>query len=354
MKSFFLSASILAVGASGALAGGLDRSGQGVGIIFEEGGYVQLSFGAVSPTVTGTLGPFASGDMAASYLQFGLAVKQDISDKISVAVVFDQPYGASVSYPAGAYPLAGTTAEVTSQALTAVGRYKLSDRMSVYAGLRTQNIAGDIAITGGYFLNVEAAGDLGYLVGAAYEIPDIALRVAVTYNSPIATTLTGTEVVVGDVSLDVTMPQSVNIDFQSGIAADTLLFGSIRWVEWTAFDLMPPAYALANGGDSLLDYDNDVFTYTLGVGRKLSDTFSASVALGYEAATATPATPSSNLSPTDGYFSVQLGGVYRKNNMKITGGVRYLMLGDATTATLGTTFADNTALAGGVQIGYSF
>ncbi len=356
MNKFLLTASAFALSATGALAGGLDRSGQSVGIIFEDGGYVELSFGMVMPSVTGTfaVGPTPSGNMAGSYSQFSLGVKQDINDKISIGIVLDEPYGASVDYPAGAYPLAGTTAEVSSQALTAVGRYKVSDRFSVIAGIRTQSITGDIAITGGYFLTMESAGDFGYLVGAAYEIPDIALRVALTYNSAIDTTLTGTEVGVGAVSLDVTMPQSINLDFQTGIAADTLLFGSVRWAEWTAFDLMPPAYAAANGGDSLLDYDNDVFTYSLGVGRKFSDTFSGSIALGYEAATATAASPSSNLSPTDGYFSVQIGGKYTMDNMNISGGIRYVVLGDAITSTLGSSFTDNSAIGVGIKVGYSF
>ncbi len=76
--------------------------------------------------------------MAASYNQFSLGVKQDINDKFSVAVIMDQPFGANVDYPASAapYPLAGSVAEVKSQAITALARYKVSDRFSVHGGLR--------------------------------------------------------------------------------------------------------------------------------------------------------------------------------------------------------------------------
>ncbi len=222
--------------------------------------------------------------------------------------------------------------------------------------MRSQSLAGDILITFpvAYTLTMESSGDIGYLVGAAYEIPDIALRVAVTYNSAIETTLTGTETITGALPLEVTLPQSVNLDFQTGIAADTLLFGSVRWAESTAFDMMPPFFASSNGGDSLLDYDNDVFTYTIGVGRKFSDAFSGSIALSYEAATATPAAPSSNLSPTDGYLSVQVGGKYTMGNMNISGGVRIVKVGDAVTSGIGSTFADNTAVGVGMKVGYSF
>jgi len=269
-------------------------------------------------------------------------------------VIIDQPYGADVSYPVGAapYPLFGTTATVASTALTAVARYQIGDRFSVHGGLRTQSLSGDIAITGGYALNVDASGDIGYLVGAAYEIPDIALRVAVTYNSAIEQSLIGTETGTGSLSLDVTLPQSVNLDFQSGIAEDTLLFGSVRWVEWTAFEVAPPFYVANFGGDPLLSYDDDVFTYTLGVGRRFSDSFSGSISLAYEKSNGGFA---SNLSPKDGFFSGQVGGQYTKGNMKVSGGVRYVMVGDATTKPpVSGEFTGNSAIGVGMQIGFGF
>jgi len=362
MKSFFLSASILAVGASGTWAGGIERSSQGVGILFEDGGYLQLSFGAVIPTVSGSVapGPVPSGDMAPTYLQFGLAVKQDFSEKLSVALILDQPFGADVAYPGtfvplGSYPFAASTAEINSLALTAVGKYALSERASVIAGLRVQTMSGvaSIPVVGapgpGYTLDVSGTTGVGYLVGASYEIPDIALRVALTYNSEITHNMTGIETGGGGggpSDFDITTPQSVNLEFQTGVAADTLVFGSIRWVNWSAFDISPTNYPL----NPLVDYDNDATTYTLGVGRRFSDTFSGSIALGYEAANGGVA---SNLGPTDGFFSVQVGGQYTMGDIEISGGVRYVMIGDATTS-IGANFTDNSAIGVGMQIGYSF
>jgi hypothetical protein len=40
-------------------------------VLFEEGRYMELSFGYVSPDVSGTLGGANSGDMLASYLNLG-------------------------------------------------------------------------------------------------------------------------------------------------------------------------------------------------------------------------------------------------------------------------------------------
>ncbi len=40
-------------------------------------------------------------------------------------------------------------------------------------------------------------------------------------------------------SREVVTPQSVNIDFQTGIAANTLAFANIRWVHWDQFAVTP-------------------------------------------------------------------------------------------------------------------
>ena len=349
MNKHLTAAGALLASATMVNAAGLDRSGQDVSVIFEDGNYFQLSYGNVNPTVTGVHslgGP--SGDMAPSYNQISLGYKHELSDKLDLALIIDQPYGASVAYPTGTtYPLTGTTAELTSLGTTLVAKYSLSDRMSVIAGVRNQSIDGDIAITGGYTLTASDTGGFGYLVGASYEIPDIALRVALVYNSPIDHTMSGTENGSAS-SFDVTTPQSLNLTAQTGIAPGTLLFGSVRWVDWDAFDITPNAYPAG----ALIDYDNDGMTYSLGVGRQFTDNFSGSIAFGYEAA---QGGPGSNLAPTDGYFSVQVGGRYTMDNVTISGGVRYVDIGDTTTeAPISGVFADNSAIGVGLQVGVGF
>ena len=79
--------------------------------------------------------------------------------------------------------------------------------------------------------------------------------------------------------------------------------------------------------------------------------FSGSISLGYEAAQGGLST---NLGPTDGYTSRQIGGQYTQGNMKLLGGVRYVLIGDATTELVGADFADNSAIAVGLKVGYRF
>ena len=87
------------VAATGAHAGGVERSAQSVAILFEQGRYAELSFGHFDPSVSGTLG-VSSGDMASSYNSWSMGYKMDVGDRMALAVILDQPIGANVDYPA--------------------------------------------------------------------------------------------------------------------------------------------------------------------------------------------------------------------------------------------------------------
>ena len=350
-----------------ASAAGIDRSGQSVGIIFEEGSYGELSYGYVDPSVSGmspnAVSPVPTGladtrDMAPGYSLTSGGFKVDLADSFSAAVIFDQPFGSSADYPAPIGPLADTsaftttTADLTSSAVSLVGSYDINDNIVVYAGGSYQTMAAVASLPfvgGGYTVDAEAASGFGYIVGAAYQIPEIALRVALTYRSEITTNHDTAEaglVPTGDVITTVTTPQSLNLEFQTGVNEKTLVFGSVRWVEWSKFHLSPPDYADVAG--PLVDYENDGITYSLGVGRKLTDNLSGALTVGYEQAHGTEPTP---LAPTDGYLSVGAGLTYAFDNVEITGGVKYLWLGDASGPA--GTFEDNNAMAFGLKVAFS-
>ena len=55
MKRVLLHTCALCIGATAAQAGGLDRSGQGVNILFEEGSVVQFRLGYTKPDISGSL-----------------------------------------------------------------------------------------------------------------------------------------------------------------------------------------------------------------------------------------------------------------------------------------------------------
>jgi len=386
MKATFLAgAAALALVPGAALALGLDRSGQPVDILFEDGNAFELSFGRVMPDVTGTdaalFGGSASGEVAENYNQVGAAIKYQLTDRLSFALIADQPFGSDVSYPAGgSFALGGTQARVDSKSLTALARYEISDAFSVHGGLRRTRLSADVTLAGlaygglsGYNAGFEEDSDTGYVLGVAYERPDIALRVALTYSSKMEHDLKTTETLNGipvnlinpllsaSSTTTVETPASVNLDFQTGLNQQTLLFGQIRYAWYGDVIVSPVFFDIAQDGglrdnDSLTDIE-DGYALTVGIGRRLTDKLSGSVTFGYEQDRDNLVSP---LSPTNGQKSIGLGLSYQvTDEVNIAGGARYIWLGDASPATgdprtARADFADNDVVGVGLQIGYRF
>ncbi|WP_170548575.1 OmpP1/FadL family transporter [Ruegeria atlantica] len=375
MKKALLQACAVCVGTTGAYAGGLDRSGQGVNILFEEGSVVQFRLGYTDPSVSGTQNGVDSGNVAESFFTPHLAYKHAFTDRLDFALVYDEPFGADIEYPSN-YPLSinpttpfgGRTdvlrAKADVDAITALVRYKFDGGFSAIGGLRAQRLKANVAVpaAAGYEVDTDSDIAFGYVVGVAWEKPEIAARVALTYNSKITHGFSQTEsfnfvppvfppsavLVTAETESEIESPQSINLDFQTGVAPKTLLFGSIRWVDWPQTVFAPPNYVNIVG-DNLVDYEDDTFTYTLGLGYQFSEEFSGAVTAGYETSTGSEVT---NLGPTDGFWSLGLGGTYSLERAQISGGVRYTDIGDATTTT-GGEFSGNSAWSVGFQITYS-
>ncbi len=427
MRKLATSISVIAATAGGALAGGLDRTGQPINALFERGGenghYLELSFAHTSPELSGEgvgrefdppLDIFNIGagtkynDVGNSFWNVGAALKYQFNDKVSGALIFDQPYGADIEYNGdpGTTELGGTYANAETNALTALLRYKFNDRWSAHGGLRYQTVEGEVGLSGlaygltsdqigavragaaaalmargipaaiaaaaaasvtvpsvnGYNVKLDRDESLGWVAGAAYEIPEIALRVALTYSSEITHDMKTTENGLGAFGLpdgltsttEVKTPQSVNLEMQTGIAEDTLLFGSVRWVDWSVFRI-DPKYFTDITGTGLVELE-DTTTYQIGLGRQFTDKWAGSLAVSYEAETDKLVSP---LAPTNGLWAVAAGASYDMGDIKISGGARYTWLGDAHPET-GTPdvqradFVDNNALSLGLRIGYEF
>jgi long-subunit fatty acid transport protein len=367
-KQLMTSVAVLAVTSGAALAGGIERSSQSIGILFEKGNHAELTFSTVSPNVTGVgtaaVGGGASGNMAKSYSQIGFSYKHQFNDNLSAAVILDTPYGVDVAYPTNTAPYfnRGASADLNSRSITALLKYTTASNMSFYGGVRyqTMDATASVPAIAGYGISTTKDSGTGFVVGVAYEKPEIALRVALTYNSRISHTVQSTEtsgfgaIVDPTRALSFETPESINLEFQSGVAANTLVFGSIRWVDWANFSIDPVRYR-ASTGSAIVDFDNSVITYNIGVGRKINDNWSAALSLGYEKSNGGF---SANLGPTDGNFSFGVGGSYTQGNMKITAGVRYVDIGDAVTkvgvATPAANFTGNYAIAAGVKVGFTF
>lgn len=369
MRTYITSAAALCLVAGGAHAGGVDRSGQSIAVLFEEGRYLEFSATSVSPDLTGeSISAFpngsGSGDIAKQYFRFGAAYKADINDNWSYAIIYDEPFGAETDYPDGTgYFAQNSNATFTSRALTGLLQYNASSGFSVYGGLRLQSAEADAdvifpAVGLDYAADADVHYGLGYVAGVAYERPDIALRVSLTYNSEIHHDVDTDETLSGGAvtratSTNFSTPQSLNLEFQTGVAQDTLMFGGVRWVDWSDFALDPSLY-LDTVGQPLLSYEEDVITYTLGIGHRINENWSVAGSIGYEENTGNLFT---NLGPADGQESISLAAIYSQGKYEITAGVRYIRIGDTTTAVTGNPaaeFNNNDVIAFGVKVGYRF
>lgn len=368
MQKLTSTAVALAMSAGAASAGGLDRSYTPIDQIFEQGSFAEVSYGFTMPDLTGSdlLGnPIAN--VGNDFGVLGSAIKIDYGERLTFAVIADQPYGADTVYGGnpGTTLLGGTFAKAETGALTALLKYNVTDRFSVYGGPRTVKADGTIRLSGlaygalnGYTVRFNSNSGIGYVVGAAYEIPEYALRVSGTYHSsvdlrmgtveniPVAAGGTGAPAGTGITNVEI--PQSFELAAQSGINEKTLVFGSIRWSDWEAFSLNPPSPV-----PNLAELDS-VTTYEIGVGRRFTDRFSGSLSVSYEDGGSDSLV--SPLAPTNGQTAISVGGQYKvTERIDISGGVRYTWLGDALPET-GTpdtprgNFRDNNAVSVGLKV----
>lgn len=339
MKRSLLSTAVAAASlsliSSVAMAGGMDRAGMDTSIIMDEGNVVELTHVSVKPTVSGTyaagLGGAATGDVAPDYSFTSIGFKMDVSDSVAIAVINDEPYGSDLNWTTA--PLNGTKATIGSNATTIIGSYQLDGGMSVFAGARDTKIDVEaglvIPATINYAFAKASSSATGYLAGVGFANPEIAMKVSLTYNAKVKHTITANETVNSSPVNGTTsfyMPSSYNLDFQTGIAENTLLFGSIRRANWTETDVAPAGYQAALS-KSLLSYDNDSTTYSVGLGRKFSEIWSGAVTYGWESAQPGTGSPTS---PTNGNKKYGLGVTYNADNFSATLGLQHIDIGDQT------------------------
>lgn len=373
MTKITILAAALSASATTALAGGIDRSGQSLSALFEKGDYAEFSLGYVSPDVSGTqvqtlsaqsTAGAKSGDMSGGYVVPGFAVKKHVNDHVDFALFYDQPFGAKVDYPVAtslpAYFANGSTATLSTNALTGVVKYRFDSNVSLYGGLRWQTMRENVSIpfVRSYSAVGSPQGALGYVLGAAYEKPEIGLRVALTYNSAIKYNVPTSETSsVGSLTstTKIETPQSLNLDAQTGINPTTLLFGSIRWVDWRQFSISPKLYTTLTG-EPIVGFHGNTITYSIGLGHKFTDHWSGAISVMYEPKTGGF---SSNLGPKDGQSGITLGATYTVDeHLKFTGGVSYIRIGSTSTTVDGvnpvSNFSGNHAIAAGLKVGYTF
>lgn len=362
-----------------AIAGGMEKTALSTAFMFESGNYAELSFQSSDYDVSSSAGGNASvvGDLQAT----NFAVKFDLNEQISFGVTRYLQSSIDVDYPgnwgvSGEAPLL-PTADLKIDATTALVNYHLNENFSVLGGVKISTVrdasvkipfaATDMAVSGD--------SETSYVYGVAYERPEIALRaelireedvdfalaangtfgVAMIDGSPVL--VDGVPVKLDATGAQASLPTYTTLNLQSGIAPDTLAFLTARRADWASHQvILSNAYA----SEPISNF-TDTTTYSVGIGRKLTENLSGSVAYNWEEGTG-PVSDSS-LSITDGYRGISVGLKYTSGNMTISGGVNYTQLGDTVvTQALNESgdvftdapFTDNTVTSIGLKIGYHF
>lgn len=147
----------------------------------------------------------------------------------------------------------------------------------------------------------------------------------------------------------------MTLEAQTGINQKTLVFGSIRWVDWSEFAIAPQLYGDVTAGllgeaRPLVDYPEDWWTYNIGVARQLTDQLAGTLSFTYEPQVDEVLT---TLGPVDGRTTFGAGLSYDVGQVNIAGGISYGWLGD-TTNLLDTKYRDGTIFNAALRVGYSF
>jgi long-chain fatty acid transport protein len=261
-----------------ALAGGYSRGTADTDLIFEEGNFnMRASVTVVMPQrgyETLTAPPALGGQTVSStdgkytqtYAIPSTAIKFNVTDDLRCAGTYTQPFGADSEYGPQAI-LFGTAADGTgtiregfdTNEFGATCGYKFDlakgrawliggGFLQDFSYSQTVQFAGAFPIFGGGTgtLKFEDKYRPGYRIGVAYEIPEIALRAQLMYRSAIDHSPGGTSgdtftARTADNSFQLvfptvgagTLPQSLELKVQSGVAPGWLAFGSVRWTDWT-------------------------------------------------------------------------------------------------------------------------
>ena len=369
-------------------SGGWEASRLDTSMMYNDDGYAEVGTSSITYDINATTQATKKHKMAKNQTRTTLGVKTQLgnfdiglSNYMSGAIQLDGQATAAQPDCTAAKKAANNfvdcsvvpSADVDVGSLALMGRYRINDNMSVLGGVNRYDVSNATVTTlGAYY--VVSGDEIAPVVGAAYENKEIALRVELLVQAETDVALTAGSSVASAVptvtvpNATMVIPQTMTLNFQSGIAKDTLLFGSIHKADWDTAQITIPD--IANGiNPSTLATNQAVkgvsssfstkTAYSLGVGRKINENFSALGSYSTEAGGG--ATSADPFTLTDGSQTLGLGVRYTKDNMTITGGYSYTKVGDVTITypmaplpSLTATYADNKVTGLGLKIGFSF
>lgn len=339
IKAAMTAAAVALLSTTAASAGGLERGGYNIDLLFDPSTYAaEAATTYVNPQreldnvddidpANGAFDltrPTSGVEDTEGYWVPRIGVKAGFGDSVDCMADYSQPWGAHTNPGtnwAGVNDNIETKIESDNYAATCSYKWDVGQgQFRVIGGGFYQEVGGfkerlvSPIIVPGFDgigrLDLDGSG-WGWRTGVAYEIPEYAFRASLVYNSAVdldnlegtidltkvrlpvfgpggvlITTVPGTTY---DVSSFASMPDSLELKLQTGIAPGWLAFGSIKWTDWsqlqviqvTANDTSDPR----NLPTSLDLLYRDGWTVSGGIGHKFNDQWSGAVSLTWDRGT---------------------------------------------------------------------
>ena len=309
-------------------AGGIERGGYDIDLLFDPAPFAteaeatfvmpqrKLKNAVDTDPFDGNVTALGStANDSESYWVPRIGAKVEVVKGVDCMVDYSQPWGAHTAPGLWAGAQSNMETDIKSNNYAATCSYKMDagkGQVRFIGGVFHQEVYGfkeslvsplvpNFGGTGR--VDLEGTG-WGWRAGLAYEIPEIALRASLVYNSQVKYDLSG-ELDLSNLGQGVipiygeaSMPDSVELKLQSGIAPGWLAFGSIKWVNWSVLQSVPICSQASQGlADCttvspspirLTSLDlmyRDGWTVTTGIGHKFNDQWSGAAQISWDRGT---------------------------------------------------------------------
>ncbi|MCB1430222.1 MAG: outer membrane protein transport protein [Nitratireductor sp.] len=292
-----------------AVAGGYDTGERDWDFLFQqdavsvESGVRYIHPDRTLKNITGSFGPSIDVSEASPFTIYRASATLKFGDKLRCMGSYREPWGGHAEYGQNwTYTGSATAQHFSSEdyGLTCAVSMALEKGMlSLVGGYSWQTIRYELdqffAVGPGFTATTRVEdSSSAWRLGLAYEIPEYALRASLIWNSAVDYDMRGTVInpvapFAGPVAGSITMPQSVEAKFQSGVAPGWLAFGAVKWTDWSVADNMPLCSTalpfactqpFAVSGLTLLFKDS--WTVTLGAAHQFSEQFSLAGSLTWD------------------------------------------------------------------------
>jgi long-subunit fatty acid transport protein len=381
---------VLAIITLPAFSGGWEASKLSTSYLYEDGNYAEFSLLPLDYDVGAKIQhPLApKSKIQNDQKRFSYAFKMELGDfdigLSSYQSGFLKFDGQSASLE-GCNPADATTlplcsvvpsGDATWTSTVFLARYSIDENYSVFGGMNRYALNdGTVTTIAGHYEVAATSQSVG-LLGAAYERPDIALRVEALFQPnkkvdvPTKSSLSALVPTTPVVDAYYTIPETLTLNFQSGIAKDTLLYGAIHQAKWGDAQIDIPANPnginpFTGTADAAVRSVSSDFAdrthYSVGVGRKISENLAVSLSYGTEDGSGP--TNSDPFTFRNGNNTYSIAARYTMDDITISAGYTYTTAGDVKIiheaapgepSGLTADYTDNSVSGFGIKLGFTF